>query len=271
MRELNGLELQGFIKERQAKQVRNLRQQFRIIPKLLIVMSEHASDVIHAYVRMKQRYAADILIDVDIVTVTQSEIPQVIKRANADALVHGVIVQLPLDNPDQTDEICNLIAPKKDVDGLGAEAEYVSATAEAIDWLLTGYNVELRDKHIVLLGHGKLVGAPLAKLWKSRGLQVTVLDEHSDRVAETLQRSDVIVSATGVPRILKAEWVKPGAIVVDAGTASEGGAIVGDADDQLRERTDVMMTPAKGGVGPLTYTLLFDHVIQSALKNAGQL
>ena len=158
-----------------------------------------------------------------------------------------------------------------DVDGLGAAAAYASATAEAIDWLLTGYNVELRDKHIVLLGHGKLVGAPLAKLWKSRGLQVTVLDEHSDRVAETLQRSDVIVSATGVPRILKAEWVKPGAIVVDAGTASEGGTIVGDADERLRERTDVMMTPAKGGVGPLTYTLLFDHVIQSALKNAGQL
>ena len=271
MRELNGLELQGFIKERQAKQVRNLRQQFRIAPKLLIIMSEQASDVIHTYVRMKQRYAADILIDVDIVKVTQSEMPQVIERANADASIHGVIVQLPLDNPEQTDEICNLIAPAKDVDGLGATAAYASATAEAIDWLLTGYNVELRDKHIVLLGHGKLVGAPLAKLWKSRGLQVTVLDEHSDRVAETLQRSDVIVSATGVPRILKAEWVKPGAIVVDAGTASEGGTIVGDADERLRERTDVMMTPAKGGVGPLTYTLLFDHVIQSALKNAGQL
>ena len=137
--------------------------------------------------------------------------------------------------------------------------------------MITGYNVELRDKHIVLLGHGKLVGAPLAKLWKSRGLQVTVLDEHSDRVAETLLHSDVIVSATGVPRILRSEWVKPGAVVVDAGTASEGGTIVGDADERLRERTDVMMTPAKGGVGPLTYTLLFDHVIQSALKNAGQL
>ena len=271
MRELNGLELQGFIQERQAKQVRNLRQQYRIAPKLLIVMSDHASDVIQTYVRMKQRYAGDILIDVEVAMVAQTEMPQVIERANADASIHGVIVQLPLDDPSQTDEICNMIAPAKDVDGLGGLAGFTSATAEAIDWLLAGYNVDLKGKHITLLGHGKLVGAPLAKLWKSRGLSVTVLDKQSDRIAETLQQSDVIVTATGVPRILKSEWVVPGAVVVDAGTASEGGAVVGDVDESLRERTDIIMTPAKGGVGPLTYTLLFDHVIQSALKTAGQL
>lgn len=271
MRVLNGLELQGFIQERQAKQVRNLRQQYHVIPKLLIIMSDTSSDVIKTYVRMKQRYADEVLIEVEVATIAQNGMHDVITRANADDSIHGIIVQLPLDDPSQTDEICNMIAPAKDVDGLGEHAGFPSATAEAIDWLLVGYNIELREKRIALLGYGKLVGAPLAKLWKARGLDVTILDKQSDIIAETLLQSDVIVTATGVPRILQSDWVKPGAVVVDAGTASEGGVIVGDIDDALRERTDIIMTPAKGGVGPLTYTLLFDHVIQAALKTAGQL
>ncbi len=270
-RELNGLELQGFIKERQAKQVRNLRQQYRITPKLLIIMSDHASSVIQTYVRVKRRYADDVLIDVEVASMAQADMSAAIARANDDPSIHGVIVQLPLDNPDETDAICNLIAPAKDVDGLGAQSVYPSATAEAIDWLLAGYNVDLSGKYITLLGHGKLVGAPLAKLWKSRGYLVTVLDEHSAQISETLRASNVIVTATGVPRILKSDDVAPGAVVIDAGTASEGGVIVGDVDDALRERSDITITPAKGGVGPLTYTLLFDHVIQAALKTAGQL
>lgn len=273
MRELSGLELQGFIKERQAKQVRNLRQQYHIAPKLLIIMSDTASVVIQTYVRVKQRYADDILIDVEVLATAQHEMAAAIERANADASIHGIIVQLPLQDPSETVTLCNLIAPQKDVDGLGAAAMYPSATAEAIDWLLAGYNIGLAGKRITLLGHGKLVGAPLAVLWSSRGYQVTILDEDSDAdtVSEVLRNSNVIVSATGVPRILKSADVSPGTIVIDAGTASEGGVVVGDAEESLRERNDITITPAKGGVGPLTYTLLFDHVIQAALKAAGRL
>lgn len=270
-RELNGRKLQGFIMERQARQVRNLRQEHNTTPRLVILKCDQSSPVIDAYVRMKVAYADDVFIEVEVVSVATTLLSEKITSANHDPNVHGIIVQLPLDDVSMTDEICNLIVPSKDVDGLGRNASFPSATAEAIDWLLAGYNVDLNCKRITLLGNGKLVGAPLAKLWRGQGHTVTVLDDTSDEIGETLLASDVIVSATGVPRILKSAQVSPGVVVVDAGTASENGQIVGDADPGLRERSDITITPIKGGVGPLTIAVLFDHVIQAALKQAGKL
>ncbi len=270
-RELNGLELQGFIKERQLRQVRNLRQQFSITPKLLIIKSPSASAVIETYIRMKQRYARDIFIDVEVVAIDESEMSTYIEQANVDSNIQGIIVQLPLKDVSQTDIICNKIDPQKDVDGLGMNAGFPSATAQAIDWLLAGYNIDLNNKQITIVGAGKLVGAPLAAMWRKRGLAVTSLDKSSANVHETLQSSDIIVTATGVPRLITADDIKQKAVVVDAGTASEGGFIVGDVDEAIRERKDVTVTPIKGGVGPLTYTVLFDHLIEACLREAGQL
>lgn len=263
---LRGDELASFVKERQAKQVRMLRQAHGIIPKLLIIQSVNASSVISTYVRMKQRYGADILVDVEVKSCQQSEMVAAIQEANQDDTVHGIIVQLPLDDPSQTDVIVDTIAPDKDVDGLGAHAKFISATAEAIDWLLAGHSVELAGKRIVLLGRGKLVGAPLAKLWQGQGFDVTVLDKNSENNNQAIRASNLIVSATGQPRILGNRNVSPGAIVVDAGTVSEDGKIVGDTDPELQHRHDISITPPRGGVGPLTVVLLFDHVIRAGLK-----
>ena len=263
---LSGAELAGYIKERQAKQVRALRQAERIMPKLVIIKSIGASPVIDTYIRMKRRYGNDILIETAIETLAEAEMVAAIERLNADETVHGIIVQLPLDDPAQTDEIVNAIAPHKDVDGLGESADFTSATAEAIDWLLAGYGVQLAGKKLTLVGHGRLIGAPLAKLWRGNGYDVTVLDEHSGDIAPVLNESDVIVTATGVPRLITADMVPVGATLVDAGTASESGVIVGDADPAVYERTDLTITPAKGGVGPLTIATLFDHVITAARR-----
>ncbi len=268
---LNGLELQGFIKERQLRQVRNLRQEHKIVPKLLIIKSPSAGAVIDTYVRMKVAYAADIAIEVAVQTVPESDMKNYIASANVDSNIHGIIVQLPLADKSQIDDICNSIDSNKDVDGLGVNAGYPSATAQAIDWLLAGYNVELDGKHIAIVGHGKLVGKPLAAMWKQRGLAVTVLDEASENVSEVLRASDVIVTATGVPRLIKSDDLKPGAAIVDAGTASESGQIVGDLSPEVRQRDDLTITPTKGGVGPLTYTVLFDHLIEACLHRAGKL
>ncbi len=270
-RVLNGGEIADFIKERQIKQVRNLRQEHHIAPKLVIIKSDNSNQAIDSYVRMKQRYAEDMLIDVDVISIAQDQMRDAIERANADDAVHGIIIQLPLDDPAQTDELCGLIAPQKDVDGLGSGEVFTGATAEAIDWLLAGYNVELVGRRIALLGHGRLVGEPLAKLWIERGLNVTVLDEDSTDIGNTLIHSDVIVTATGVPRILTSDRVPVDAVVVDAGTASENGVLVGDVAPDVRERKDLTITPEKGGVGPLTIAVLFDHVIQAALRIAGKL
>lgn len=268
---LSGSDLQGFIEERQLRQVRNLRQEHGIIPKLIIVKSPSASSVIDTYIRMKQRYAAEILIDVEVATVEEKDMPAYIATANSDSKVQGIIVQLPLADANQTQTICNGIDPQKDVDGLGDNATFPSATAQAIDWLLAGYNVELKGKKIAVVGNGTLVGKPLSAMWKSRELDVTTLDIDSTDIAEVLQESDIIVSATGVPRLITVGNVKQKAVVVDAGTASESGHIVGDVDDAVRQREDITITPVKGGVGPLTYTVLFDHLIEACLRQAGQL
>lgn len=267
---LNGAELVSYIKERQARQVRGLRQAWETFPRLVIIKSTSASSVIDVYVRMKQRYGDDILIETVVETVNEADMPVLIRRYNEDPNTHGIIVQLPLADPSMTDEIVDLIAPEKDVDGLGRRADYDSATATAINWLLAGYGVDLSKKAITVVGEGRLVGAPLVRMWRASGFNVTVVDKKYGDVdlKETLRASDVIVTATGVPRLITTDMVPIGGVVVDAGTASEGGVIVGDVDPAVRLRDDLKITPEKGGVGPLTIAALFDNVIQAAQKTA---
>lgn len=266
-RELNGAELAGFIKERQAKQVRMLRQAHKILPKLVVIMSRTANPVIETYVRMKQRYATDILIEVEVLACAESEMQGHIHRYNEDDSVQGIIVQLPLDSShEEMRNIVNTVAPHKDVDGLSDASRHVSATADAIDWLLAGYGVTLQGAQIAIVGQGVLVGAPLTKMWRARNYDITTIDKDTDSAADQIARADVIVSAAGVARLITSDMVRNKAVVVDAGTVSEGGVIVGDVDDAVRERKDVSITPVRGGVGPLTIAVLFDHLISECLS-----
>lgn len=263
MKSLNGKELAEYIEERQVRQVRALRQAWQTAPHLAIVVVG-GSPVIESYIRMKQSYGEDILVDVSIIRPSMEEVKGAVEKLNADPLVHGIIVQLPLPSPDLTDEILATIAPEKDVDGLGSNATYTSATATAIDWLLAGYNVELRGKRIGIVGRGRLVGAPLEQLWLSAGHDVTVFDDTTPDLAAALRPMEIIVSGAGVPGLITEYMLQPGAVVVDAGTTSEDGKIVGDVAPSVRTRTDIIITPEKGGVGPLTVTALFENVIAAA-------
>jgi methylenetetrahydrofolate dehydrogenase (NADP+) / methenyltetrahydrofolate cyclohydrolase len=259
---LNGKELAGYIKERQAHEVRALRQASHIQPRLAIVATiDHPT--INVYMRMKQAYGADILIDVDVHKIAQDDVPSLIKTLNADDSVHGIIVQLPLERPEETEALVNLVAPQKDVDALGEKAGFEPATPMAILWLLAGYNVTLEGKHILLVGRGKLVGAPLERMLLASGLDVTVADRQTtDLESETL-RADIIITATGSPAILGPDMIKQGAVVVDAGVAGEEGKTVGDLAPEVYERDDLTITPQKGGVGPLTVCALFENVIRA--------
>lgn len=277
MKLLNGAELAGYIKERQARQVRGLIQAHGVTPKLAVVQTKD-DPVINSYVALKGRYAADILVELERFVVPQTEARELLERLNSDNLVHGIIIQLPLDDPSETDELVNLVAPEKDVDALGSpevntqQSEavrrpwYDPATALAINWLLAGYNVALESKHIVIVGNGKLVGAPLAKMWRNSGHDVVVLDAKTPEAdfLHELRRADIVVSGIGVPGRITADMIAPGAVVVDAGVATEGNTLRGDLDPAIYERDDISITPAKGGVGPLTVCALFDNVIRAA-------
>lgn len=224
--------------------------------------------------RLKKQYADDILVDVDIIEVTPKNIISKIEQTNNDKNVHGIIVQLPLDKKQEwgdVEEILSYIKPEKDVDGLNSESNiYFSATAQAIDWLLVGYNIDLKNKKIAIVGDGKLVGRPLASMWLKSGYNVTTFnEENNNEMQKTLQNYDVVVSAVGKPALIKSEMLKKNCVVVDAGTSTDGGRVVGDLAEEVREdRKDLTVTPKIGGVGPLTIASLIDNVIISARKQA---
>ena len=256
MKILSGRELAGFVKERQAHQVAALSKK----PTLLIIR-DNDNPVIQKYVQLKIKYGEDIGIKViDFFSKDSKEIEQKIKSANDDSQINGVIIQLPLINKTETERLCNLIAPEKDVDGLGENAKYDSATATAILWLLTGYDIKLDHQKIAIVGRGKLVGAPLFRMFQNSNLDVTLF-HHGDDLTK-LKQYDIIITATGVPGLIVDSMIKPGAVIVDAGTASENGILKGDVSDDVRNRTDLTaITPKLGGVGPLTIACLFDHLL----------
>jgi methylenetetrahydrofolate dehydrogenase (NADP+)/methenyltetrahydrofolate cyclohydrolase len=263
MKILSGADLADFIKERQARQVRALRQAQHIIPRLAIVQTID-NPVIDAYVGLKKRYGADILVEVEPYKIDQDQLLGVVERLNNDPSVHGIIIQLPLADETATQSAVDAVVPAKDVDGLGVNATLDPATPLAINWLVAGYNIDLTAKKIAIIGNGRLVGAPLSRMWRNSGYDVTVFDDSDTDMAAKLPEFDVIVTAAGVPGLVSSDAVKQGAVVIDAGTAAEHGKIVGDVSADVRTRDDVMITPEKGGVGPLTVSALFDNVIRAA-------
>ena len=267
MKLLSGSELAGFIKERQAHAVRGLRQAGGVVPKLAIVRT-NPDPVVDSYMRLKSNYGADILVEVEVHTIEQAQALDTIKRLNGDETVHGIIVQIPLPDPSQTDQVLNAVAPEKDVDGLGAAAGLDPATPVAINWLLAGYNVDLVGKHIVIVGNGRLVGRPLAHMWEDSDLDVVVADKKTTDLAELTRSADVLVCATGTPGLITADMVKPDAVIIDAGVATDKNGLVGDVAADVRELPDITITPEKGGVGPLTVAALFENVIIAARKQS---
>jgi len=243
-KELNGSEVVSFVKERQAKAVRGLLQEWKIQPKLAIIRT-NSDPVVDSYMKIKQQYGEDILIDVDVHTITQDKALETIKRLNDDKSVHGIIVQIPLPDKTQTDEILNSVSAKKDVDGLASDTMYDAPTPVAISWLLAGHNVELRGKKIVVVGHGRLVGIPLVKMWQNSELDVTVIDKSTPQIATKLQGADIIVSATGVPGIIKTNMVKPDVLIVDAGVSSDSNGLIGDVSQDVRDLPKITITPEK--------------------------
>ena len=271
---LSGREIAGFVKERQANFVRTLRSK-NIYPTLLI-LRDSDNPVIEKYVSLKKSYGADIGVKVlDELASSRADLEAEIASANNDSKISGLIVQLPLSPEtlgpakDRTSEkaalseILEKIAPEKDLDGLSGKGSFDSATATAINWLLSSYDVDLKGKKIAIVGRGLLVGAPLYRIFSNSGLSPDLFHRGSNLM--DLKNYDVIITATGHPGLITSEMLKPGAIVVDAGTASENGILKGDLAESVRtSRPDLSLTPRIGGVGPLTISVLFENLLTAA-------
>lgn len=260
MKELNGQEIVDFVKQRQLRVSRSLRQASQATPKLAIIRT-NPNPVVDTYMKLKKQYGEDIEAIVEVVDIDQSEAIAEINKLNKDDSVKGIIVQLPLVDIKDTDKILATVDPSKDVDGLAPKTKFTPPTVVAIDWLLVGHNINLLGKKIVIVGKGRLVGAPLLKYWLTSGLDVSAIDENTKDLKLALKDADIIVSATGQAGLIKSDMVKTAAIVVDAGVSTGTNGLVGDVDDDVRVRSDIQITPKKGGVGPLTISALFENLL----------
>lgn len=262
MKPLHGSELAATLKLAQKESVVKLAKQ-GMTPCLAIVQIKN-DPVINTYVGLKKRYGADIGVVVEVHETTQSKAGEVIKTLNSDESVHGVIVQLPLENTAQTDQILALVSPSKNVDGLGPEPLFEPATPKAILALLKTNQVSLDDKKILIIGRGRLVGRPLSLMLSELGADIWMVGRSTQNLGELVGFADIVITATGSPGLITSKMLKKGVVVVDAGSSSEAGKTVGDVDAEVYKRSDISITPPKGGVGPLTVCALFDNLLLSA-------
>ena len=209
---------------------------------------------------------------------TQSDVEAVIDRLNADPSVHSILVQLPLPEGIDEEQILLRVDPSKDVDGLhptnlgrlvmGAPGPLPCTPAGIVE-LLSDYNVPVEHKHVVIIGRGLTIGRPLSLLLAMRrpgcNAAVTVVHTGVEDMASLTRQADVIVAAAGVAGLVTADMVKPGAAVVGAGTSWSGKKLMSDVADEVAEVAR-WITPRIGGVGPMTRAMLLRNAVLAAEK-----
>ena len=203
---------------------------------------------------------------------TTAELLAEIDKLNADSDVHGILLQHPV--PKQIDErsCFDRIALAKDVDGVTSlgfgrmalgEHAYGSATPAGIMKILDHYKISLEGKEAVVVGRSPILGKPMALMLLNRNATVTICHSRTKNLAEIVLRADIIVGAVGKPKFIQADWIKPGAVIVDAGYHAGG---VGDVDLASAAQKSSAYTPVPGGVGPMTITTLITQTVEAAEK-----
>jgi len=209
---------------------------------------------------------------------TQDELDALIDELNADESVDGMLVQLPV--PDQISEvaIANRIHPDKDVDGFSpinlgrlirGEPGSVPCTPAGIMWLLDRAGVQLEGAEAVVVGRSLIVGKPVALLLTSRSATVTVAHSRTRDLPALCRRADVLVAAVGRPEMIRGDWIKPGAAVIDVGINRTDEGLVGDVAGAEAAEVAGWLTPVPGGVGPMTIAYLLANTLDAARRRAG--
>jgi methylenetetrahydrofolate dehydrogenase (NADP+) / methenyltetrahydrofolate cyclohydrolase len=274
---IDGKAVAARVRERVAREVAGMA----VRPGLatILVGDDPASAV---YVRMKREDSAQVGIESfhhepggD---VSGEDLASLIRDLNADSRVHGILLQLPLPDHLDQDEFISLIDPAKDVDGLtstnagllmqGREEAMVPATPAGVIELLREAGAELEGARAVVLGRSILVGKPLAQLLLGANATVTQCHSRTRDLAAVCREADVLVAAVGSPRLVTADMVGEGAVVIDVGTNRTDDGLVGDVDfEAVREKARAI-TPVPGGVGPMTRAMLLVNTLRAARRAA---
>jgi methylenetetrahydrofolate dehydrogenase (NADP+)/methenyltetrahydrofolate cyclohydrolase len=291
---VSGAEVAKQIREELKQEVDQLKAQKGVSPGLVtILVGENPASI--SYVTAKQKTSKELgfysIQDNQPADITEEALLALIKKYNEDPQIHGILVQLPLPKHINETEVLYAIDPKKDVDGFHpvnvgklmiGEADYLPCTPAGIQELLVRSGVKTKGAELVVVGRSNIVGKPIANimLQKKDGANSTVTIVHTgtpqEKVIEHCQRADILVVAAGVPKYVKAEWVKDGAAVIDVGVnrigMSESGKAIlaGDVDYEAVKEKAGIITPVPGGVGPMTITMLMKNTVKAAKLAAGK-
>lgn len=235
-----------------------------------------------SYVRMKERDCAEVGIrSVDFrrpADTTQDELNEIIARCNADPAIHGILVQFPLPKHLDEEQALELISPEKDADGLHPEnlgrlVRGIRAARACTPWgvmaMLDHYGIDPAGKRAVVVGRSSIVGKPMALMLLERDATVTVCHSRTAGLPGVCREADILVAAVGRPEMITAEYVKPGAVVVDVGINRTEAGMVGDVEFASVEPVASWITPVPGGVGPMTRAMLVMNTAQAAARAAG--
>lgn len=258
---------------------KNIVSKMKNKPQLVIVLvgNDPASEV---YVKKKIEKAAAVGINAKLEKLdektTHDQLIKLIEKLNNDREIDGFIVQSPL--PKQIDQlkVTEAISPKKDVDGwtstnigkmiLGMSETFLPATPMGVMKMLDYYKIEVKGKHVVVVGRGNVVGKPLSYMLLAKDATVTICHSKTKNIKEHTTKADILIAATGKANLITEDMVKIGASVIDVGTSRVNGKIVGDVDfENVIKKANC--SPVPGGVGPMTVSMLISNVVEAALRN----
>jgi methylenetetrahydrofolate dehydrogenase (NADP+)/methenyltetrahydrofolate cyclohydrolase len=279
-RRIDGKAVGAAVRERVKVDVAAYREETGRVPGLATVLvgDDAASEI---YVRMKREACEEVgmrsLHHAPEASIREEELLELVRRLGEDPEVDGILVQLPLPAHIDENAIVAAIDPGKDVDGLTPASagmlahgapNLVPCTPAGVMELLRHEGVELEGAEAVVVGRSKLVGVPVARLLLAANATVTVCHSRTRDLDATCRRADVLVAAVGVPRLLGAEAVKPGAVVIDVGVNRLEDGLVGDVDYEAAAEVAAAITPVPGGVGPMTIAMLLANALQAARGRA---
>lgn len=272
---IDGKQIAKEIRLELKEEVKRLKAEKNKVPGLAVVLVG-ADPASQTYVRMKGKACEEagflsktFRMDANI---TQKELLDKVESLNNDEEIHGILVQLPL--PDHLDEqeVLNKISPQKDVDGfhpvnvgnlMTGGQTFVPCTPRGVIELLDREGVELKGKNAVVVGRSNIVGKPVAMLLLSRHSTVTICHSRTQDLAKEVGKADVLIAAVGRPEMIKGDWIKEGAVVIDVGVNRVEDKLVGDvAYAEAYDRAS-KITPVPGGVGPMTIAMLLQNTLEA--------
>jgi methylenetetrahydrofolate dehydrogenase (NADP+) / methenyltetrahydrofolate cyclohydrolase len=235
----------------------------------IVYVGDHP--VIEQYISIKKKFAEKVGLKTKVFryskNISEDDLIDEVKKVCHES--SGVIIQLPLPDGFNTDRILDAVPFEKDIDMLSntskeylatGHVDFLPPVAGAIREIITRLNIDLKDKHIVILGNGRLVGFPVSLWLKAKGFHPVVLNSASSNFLEEVSRADVLITGVGVPSIVSKDMVKEGVIILDAGTSEVSGKIEGDVDQDVFDKSS-FFTPVPGGIGPLTVAVLIKNLI----------